>query len=42
MLDRQGAINIDDVKYSLDLFDKGIPYPFMCVKGGVNRYNGGL
>jgi hypothetical protein len=33
MLDRQGAINIDDVKYSLDLFDKGIPYPFMCVKG---------
>jgi uncharacterized metal-binding protein len=38
ILDRQGAINIDDVKYALDLFDKKIPYPFICVEGGVNRY----
>jgi uncharacterized metal-binding protein len=38
ILDRQGAINIDDVKYALDLFDKRIPYPFICVEGGVNRY----
>jgi len=39
ILDRQGAINIDDVKYALDLFDKRVPYPFICVEGGVNRYN---
>jgi len=38
ILDRQGAINIDDVKYALDLFDKRIPYPFICVEGGINRY----
>jgi len=38
ILDRQGAINIDDVKYALDLFDKRIPYPFICIEGGVNRY----
>jgi len=38
ILDRQGTINIDDVKYALDLFDKRIPYPFICVEGGVNRY----
>jgi hypothetical protein len=38
ILDRQGAINIDDVKYALDLFDKRIPYPFICVEGGANRY----
>jgi len=39
ILDRQGVINVDDVKYALDLFDKKIPYPFICVEGGVNRYN---
>jgi len=38
ILDRQGVINVDDVKYALDLFDKRIPYPFICVEGGVNRY----
>ena len=38
ILDRQGTINIDDVKYALDLFDKRIPYPFICVEGGINRY----
>ena len=39
ILDRQGVINIDDVKYALDLFDRQVPYPFICVEGGVNRYN---
>ena len=39
MLDRQGKINIDEVKYALDFFDKQIPYPFVCAEGGINRYN---
>jgi len=39
MLDRQGKINIDEVKYALDFFDENIPYPFVCTKDGINRYS---
>ena len=39
MLDRQGKINIDEVKYALNFFDEQIPYPFVCAEGGINRYN---
>ena len=39
MLDRQGKINIDEVKYALDFFDENIPYPFVCTKEGINRYD---
>jgi hypothetical protein len=38
LLDRQNIININAVKDALEYFDNSIPYPYICIKGGANRY----
>jgi len=38
LLDRQNIINLSAVKDALEYFDNSIPYPYICIKGGANRY----